>query len=191
METILDIVFKYSLSAYASRLDTEIYKSNNGIITQDCEIVNGWGRVISERDYNGLWVNWNSIEKWQPPTTVVIKCDDNAMTEVCNSLNKILDIDVTTSGTGYIEIAPQNCNKGNALDIVRCKFGWPKGSILCIGDNDNDIPLLNKADIGIVVGNASEMAKDAADYICRSDGVTGVLDVIDTIKDTIRYYELR
>ena len=36
---------------------------------------------------------------------------------------------------------------------------------MALGDSGNDIPMLRAADIGICMGNGTDAAKDAADYV--------------------------
>ena len=47
--------------------------------------------------------------------------------------------------------------------------------IVAFGDNENDIPMLNTAGIGVAVSNATDITKMAADkiseYSCFEDGV--------------------
>jgi Cof subfamily protein (haloacid dehalogenase superfamily) len=186
--SVFTITQKYQVSAYASFFNKDSYQLNNGIITQDCETVNGWGKIISEHDYNGTLVVWNDIVDSMSPTTIVMKCDDiQKKLEVLEELRKLTDINITTSGSGYIEISPKLCDKGNALNLIRHQYNWPAESVLCIGDNDNDVPLLLNSDIGVVVKNASINAKENAMYISNNNSTAGVLEVIDVIKDAIRY----
>ena len=46
--------------------------------------------------------------------------------------------------------------------------------ILCFGDGDNDVCMLEKADIGIAMANASLACKQAADVICGSVHESGI-----------------
>lgn len=188
--SIQKIVAQYSLSAYASRFLADIYIESVGSISPECEFVYGWGVECKDLDFNGLPIHWNAPDDGVLPTTVVLEIHDkNKVSEIFRDLNKIEDIDITTSGTGYIEIAPLNCNKGTALELACQRYGWKKESVLCIGDNDNDIPLLQAAGIGIVVSNSSKMAQNMADYISAEPNMQGVLDVCDIIKDAKRFYK--
>lgn len=51
-------------------------------------------------------------------------------------------------------------------------------SIMAFGDGDNDVDMLEFARIGVAMGNASQKAKKAADYITTdidSDGISHAL----------------
>ncbi len=51
-------------------------------------------------------------------------------------------------------------------------------SIMTFGDGDNDVDMLEFARIGVAMGNASQKAKKAADYITTdidSDGISHAL----------------
>lgn len=179
---------KYPLSAYVAYFNEDIYYNHRGIITPECETVYGWGIKCRETDYNGLPIIWNRAEEPLIPTTIVLECHDKIkLSDIINSLKQISGITVTTSGTGYIEIAPKPCNKGSALQTIRRVCSWPYESVLCIGDNDNDVSLLSSADIGVAVSNASAEAKKAADYICEFPNVQGVVDVCDILISAKRF----
>ena len=50
--------------------------------------------------------------------------------------------------------------------------------ILAIGDNENDIAMLQIAGVGAAVANATDRAKAVADYICHDANTAGVIEVI-------------
>ena len=58
--------------------------------------------------------------------------------------------------------------KATALDTVRSALEQRNGltyQTMALGDSGNDIPMLRAADIGICMGNGTDAAKDAADYV--------------------------
>lgn len=50
---------------------------------------------------------------------------------------------------------------------------------MAIGDNENDLEMLQLAAIGVAVGNATETAKAAADYVCHATNTDGVVEAIE------------
>lgn len=79
----------------------------------------------------------------------------------------------------FADITATNANKGNGLlDIIRYE-GIGIEETMAFGDGGNDISILQKAGIGVAMGNANEILKKSADYVTSSvddDGVSKALE---------------
>lgn len=62
------------------------------------------------------------------------------------------------------EITQKSMTKGTAFEEIR-KYLDQDFRTIAIGDSENDLPMFEKADLAIAMGNASEQAKKAADWI--------------------------
>lgn len=62
-----------------------------------------------------------------------------------------------------IEVFSNMCNKMTATKFIKESYGFEK--VYAFGDNDNDIPMLEYADVGVALHNATENAQKAADLI--------------------------
>ena len=56
-------------------------------------------------------------------------------------------------------------SKGKGLDILLHHLDMKKEDVIAIGDSDNDVEMIQKAGIGIAMGNGSEALKKVSDYI--------------------------
>ena len=65
-------------------------------------------------------------------------------------------------------------SKGAALQIVAEHYQIPLENMMAIGDAPNDVGILKIAGIGVAMYNASEIVKDAADWIAPSNNDHGV-----------------
>ena len=64
-----------------------------------------------------------------------------------------------------IEVSAKNIDKGTTLERVAKKYGCDIKDTCAFGDSGNDINMLQKAGLGICMGNGSTVCKQAADYI--------------------------
>lgn len=64
----------------------------------------------------------------------------------------------------YLDIVPKNVSKGNALKILGNYLNINKDEMLAIGDNLNDLDMVEQAGIGVAVGNAYSELKQVANY---------------------------
>ena len=88
-------------------------------------------------------------------------------------------LNIVKSTDYYCEFVNPKADKGYALQFLGEKWGIKKEEILAIGDQDNDIQMLQAAGIGVAMGNGSKNIKKIADYICPSVDETGFVDAIE------------
>ncbi len=73
-----------------------------------------------------------------------------------------------------LQIMDKNVSKGAALQIVAEHYQIPLENMMAIGDAPNDVGILKIAGIGVAMENASNIVKDAADWIAPSNNDHGV-----------------
>ena len=86
----------------------------------------------------------------------------------------ITGISYTRGAKSGYEISMAGVNKAEAIGMVCRKLGVEKSRVIAVGDSDNDVEMLQIAGIGIAVGNATEAAKKAADFIAEPAAQDGV-----------------
>lgn len=87
--------------------------------------------------------------------------------------------DVTCSAKVLVEISPLGETKGGALAFVAERYGIPLGKTVAVGDNLNDISMVQTAGLGVAVANGEEELKAVAGYIapsCDEDAVAVVIE---------------
>lgn len=88
---------------------------------------------------------------------------------------KYPELNFTTTGYGYIyDFVPKEQSKGNALKILCEELGIDRQDVIAFGDDDNDLSMIEYANIGISMGNGSDLLKKSADYVTtnvENDGI--------------------
>ncbi len=98
------------------------------------------------------------------------------------------------SGKNFYEILPLGANKWSAISELRKIAGAEQRYVICVGDSENDVRMLEKADLGIAAGNAMQCAKIAADFVLASNNDEGIAAEIirrlskENIADKIEKY---
>ena len=91
-------------------------------------------------------------------------------------------VDFVRSAPEYYEILPQNISKGYALNMMREVCNMQDFTFVSVGDYNNDIEMIQQADIGFCPSNAAPDVKAAADIIleqsCEQDAVAAVIEYI-------------
>ncbi len=79
----------------------------------------------------------------------------------------------------FVEIVHKDSNKKNALKFLAEKFNIKKEEIISIGDNFNDMDMIQYAGLGVAMGNAPDYLKEVADFVTYSNDEEGVNYVLE------------
>ena len=116
----------------------------------------------------------------------IVKClymntDYSYLKRIEEELKDITEgIDVSYSSNRYIEFNHKGVNKGAGLESLANLLGVDLKDTIAIGDNFNDLPMIQKAGLGVGVQNTIENMKPLCDYItegtCNEDAVAEVIE---------------
>lgn len=112
------------------------------------------------------------------------KCLMTAKPELAEGLEKQLQeryghmASIYRSEPYFIEIMPQNVDKANALEKMLPAIGISREETVCCGDGFNDISMIRYAGVGVAMGNAQQVVKEAADYVTATNDEDGLVEVI-------------
>ncbi|WP_294470799.1 Cof-type HAD-IIB family hydrolase [uncultured Ruminococcus sp.] len=91
-------------------------------------------------------------------------------------------VDFVRSAPEYYEILPQNISKGSALEKMRRLCGMEDYTFVAMGDYNNDIEMLQAADLAVCPSNAVDEVKAVCDIVldesCEEDAVAAALEYI-------------
>ncbi|MBZ5532987.1 MAG: Cof-type HAD-IIB family hydrolase [Acidobacteriia bacterium] len=80
-----------------------------------------------------------------------------------------------------LDILNQGCSKGHALRRWAEKQGVPRGQIMAIGDNYNDMEMLQFAGLPVVMGNAPEALRQLGWPVTATNEENGVAQALEEI----------
>ena len=88
-------------------------------------------------------------------------------------------LSMTVAGTEIFEMIHTSVSKGNALENLTQYLNIPMAKVMAIGDNYNDISMLEKAGMSVAIGNAEEDVKKICKYVSLSNDLNGVAHIIN------------
>ena len=104
------------------------------------------------------------------PTKIVVVCQSDVTDGVVATLQQHLgqDLLVVKSFPIFCEIANLGCGKGQALAYLANHLGVQRAETVAIGDNLNDIDMLEWAGLGIAMGHSPKELLAVADMVTGS-----------------------
>jgi Cof subfamily protein (haloacid dehalogenase superfamily) len=129
-----------------------------------------------------LNINFIKEKNIQITKIVFVNEDHNYLLKIKEELDKIFgnEISISTSANMYLEINAKNVNKGNALEWLANYLKIDMKETIAIGDNSNDIFMIEKAGIGVCVKNGIDSLKNKANYVTEKTNDEGaVKEVLD------------
>ncbi len=78
------------------------------------------------------------------------------------------DPDCAVSFWSNFEIMPNGVNKGTGLMAFAKILGLDRSEVMAVGDNENDIEMIQAAGVGVAMGSGVQKLKDVADYVTLS-----------------------
>lgn len=106
---------------------------------------------------------------------LIIENDDIKFKQLRDKLSTLESVYVLSSQPSFIDVGNKVANKGRALEILSTYLGITLEEVLSIGDQENDLTMIQKAGIGVSMGDGEQALKEAADFITKpfiEDGFT-------------------
>jgi Cof subfamily protein (haloacid dehalogenase superfamily) len=122
----------------------------------------------------------------KPWMKLLVAWEHNRLTEVEKFLDGIEDkkhFRTVYSEPQFLEFLSPGVSKGSALKKLITLLGCSCEFIVGMGDNLNDIELIQEATFGIAVGNAHESLKCIANKCCCTNDSHAVAEVVGWIED--------
>lgn len=115
-----------------------------------------------------------------PPTKLLVIGDPIQLASFADELKKMVNDDfaLVYSDTHYLEILPYHASKGNALVKLAQLKGIPISAVIAVGDERNDMTMIQAAGLGVAVANANSDVKQIADRITIGSFQHGLAEIL-------------
>lgn len=88
-------------------------------------------------------------------------------------------LEVVSSWKNNFEVMKKGSSKGEAVKQLAEFYHLTPSEVMCMGDSENDLSMIQFAGIGVAMGNAIDLVKEAADFVTRSNEDAGVAHAIN------------
>lgn len=103
------------------------------------------------------------------PKVLYMNTDFNYLKQIQDELGELIsDMDISFSSGRYIEFNAKGINKGFGLKKLAEILDVDIKDTIAVGDNYNDLPMIETAGLGIGVANTVEGMKSLCDYITEA-----------------------
>lgn len=72
-----------------------------------------------------------------------------------------------------VEFFDAGIDKGKGMDALASYLNVPRQDVMCVGDQENDMPMLKYAGLSVVMANGAPHVKKLAHYVTKSDNNEG------------------
>jgi Cof subfamily protein (haloacid dehalogenase superfamily) len=172
LEEIYKLVLKYNIHISLYKNDEWYVEKMDYWAKQESEITNIIPKIT---DFNDLIELWKKEGKG--PNKILCMGNADKITFLKENI-KVNDLNIYPSKQTYLEIMPTNTTKTSAISCLQKKFDVNRAEIITMGDNYNDIDMLEYAGLGIAMGNAPEDVKKHARDVTLTNDEDGVAEAL-------------
>lgn len=108
----------------------------------------------------------------------MVKAEDNERISKALAAENFEGCEITKSDNFLVEVINAKYSKGTAVEFLANYYKAPLEKTVAIGDQLNDLPMIEKAGLGVAVKNADEGLKKRADYIAEYTNEEGAVGKI-------------
>ena len=154
--------FRYDVCAHVYTLDT-VYVRN--FTQSERDFLSGRMEVTEIDERNLDFLKGQEIVK-----CLYMNTNHAYLEEIGHELSDITgDMDVSYSSNRYIEFNRKGVTKGSGLRKLAELLGVDMKDTIAIGDNYNDLAMIQAAGLGVGVANMVEELKPLCDYVTRAN----------------------
>ncbi|MDP4144399.1 MAG: Cof-type HAD-IIB family hydrolase [Bacillota bacterium] len=179
---ILSIVTKFKINVFFNTprgvISLKPFDKNNTYIKMN--------ETLPEGDRIEIIEAANIEEEIKKYKDDIVKCicieqDFEEISAAKNEISKLGKYEVVSSGRDNFEIMCKGVSKGRAAKVLADYYNIDSKDVICIGDNENDLSMIQFAGMGVVMGNGDEHVKTFANYITDTNNNSGVAKALQEL----------
>lgn len=116
----------------------------------------------------------------EAPTKLMV-IDDERLDTLLTHLeaNFLGRLSYCRSRSNFCEIIDVSASKWNALKSLADEWGIQPDEIMAVGDQGNDLSMIEHAGVGVAMGDAPDYVKEKANYITKTIHENGAVEAIE------------
>lgn len=149
-------------------------------------------QLPTSTNYQSIYAELNKLLTFQPTALDGLKKDglynkvvvayhqaylDQQIAKIPESYRK--DYEVIKTRSNLLEFMPKGVTKAFGVAFLADYLKLSPAEIMCIGDEENDLSMIEYAGMGVAMANAVDAVKQAADVITLSNQEDGVAKVVE------------
>lgn len=178
---ILDICKQYS-TPFVLYGENTVYSNS---INPKIKFLYDYNSKVCDNDKVKINISNNVLDEFTGKEKIfkilIINSNLELLEKISKQINNIKNLVAYKSDVNFLDVMHSGVNKGNALNEISRILNIKKEEIIAIGDNHNDVSMLENAGYSIAMENGEQVAKDAADYITCSNDDSGVAKALNSI----------
>lgn len=117
------------------------------------------------------------------PIKILMSVDPEIIGDIQKQIAAFLpeSLIVVQTAAFYLEVIPRTINKGQGVLDICSTLGISPEEVISFGDAENDIPMLQKAGMGVAMGNAAENVKAAANMVTLTNNEDGIAAALEKL----------
>lgn len=131
----------------------------------------------------GLLKDWGA--RHLGPNKMMVMSEPDNIAQLQKHLRSIYNgqLNIYPSKATYLEVMDTRGSKSNAVKFVSERLGIAREEVIAMGDNYNDVEMIQFAGMGVAMGNAPDDIKATADYITDTNNNDGVRKAMEKFFD--------
>jgi hypothetical protein len=170
LKKALDICIKYNLTYL---LDTE-----TALLTTK--------KAEKFMESKGYYITLTKLSKDELKSTtddvlklLIVERNTELLNKARIELQQIPELNVVLSQNDFLDIGSSASNKGKAVAFVADYLNIPLEECLTIGDQENDIDMIEVAGVGVAIGDGHEKLLEAATFVTKPFSKNGFSHAIN------------